>query len=562
MASIKGKTLFFITSPRTPMKMQPEISLLVNQFSGRRWDTRCQEEFITCLANDPAFEGVGSGSDPAFSARDRINRGPKALGFVDIKPTIALTDAGKNFIDEETAQEALLRQLLKFQLPSPFHKETDGREGLFFVKPYLEIFRLIHSFGKITFDELMIFGMQLTKYQKFDTVVEKIRTFRTRKEAHQGSYKVFMGQYRDAEIMEIYQEEIQSGNTRTRESRDESLEKFVKTKASNLRDYTDACFRYLRATGLVSISQKGRSLSILPEKMEEVEYFLQTIERRPCFIDDEARYKAYLFNAGLPVLYTDNRANLEREVIRLGVASADTMNQFDSATLKKMIRGKISERKEAILNEQIATLKDYRAYADVMSVFTEIKNNAYYDVPLMLEWNTWRAMTMLDGGNIHANLKFDDAGQPLATASGNMPDIVCDYGDFSLAVEVTMQAGQRQYEMEGEPVSRHLAKVKREQNKTAYCFFIAPRINDAVIAHFFTLHKLNVAFYGGKSVIIPIELDVFEKMVQQSNDASYVPNPQQVKAFCDFSMQVASSVDNEREWYNAVKAKALNWLAA
>ena len=33
-----------------------------------------------------------------------------------------------------------------------------------------------------------------------------------------------------------------------------------------------------------------------------------------------------------------------------------------------------------------------------------------------------------------------------------------------------MQSGQRQYEMEGEPVSRHLAKVKKDQNKPAYCF--------------------------------------------------------------------------------------------
>ena len=43
----------------------------------------------------------------------------------------------------------------------------------------------------------------------------------------------------------------------------------------------------------------------------------------------------------------------------------------------------------------------------------------------MFEYNTWRAMTMLDGGNIKGNFKFDDIGQPLSTASGNMPDIEC-----------------------------------------------------------------------------------------------------------------------------------------
>lgn len=180
----------------------------------------------------------------------------------------------------------------------------------------------------------------------------------------------------------------------------------------------------------------------------------------------------------------------------------------------------------------------------------------------MLEWNTWRAMTMLDGGNIHANLKFDDNGQPMSTASGNMADIVCDYGDFSLTVEVTMQSGQRQYEMEGEPVSRHLAKVKKEKGKMAYCFFIAPKINESCIAHFYTLHLTNIAFYGGTSVILPLELEVFEKMVELSGKSKFEPTPEQVKQLCEYSMTVAKSSSSEIEWYNAVKERALNWLAA
>lgn len=72
---------------------------------------------------------------------------------------------------------------------------------------------------------------------------------------------------------------------------------------------------------------------------------------------------------------------------------------------------------------------------------------------------------MLDGGNIKGNFKFDDVGQPLSTASGNMPDIECDYDDFVLSVEVTMQQGQRQYESEGEPVARHYGQMKSGREK-------------------------------------------------------------------------------------------------
>ena len=559
MARLQGRTLFFITSPRTPMKMVPEIDLLVREFTNKPWNVNTQEAYMKSLAEDPNFEGTGSPKDLAFSARDRINRGPKALGFVDIKPTIQLTEAGKRFLDEDTAEESLLRQLLKFQLPSPFHTETESISSVFSVKPYLEIFRLIYTLESVTFDEIMIFGMQLTSYNKFDEIVSKIKKFRQEKKRHRGSYKTFMGEYRDREIEEIYKYEIATGKTKTRESKDASLAKFIKTKASNMRDYTDACFRYLRATGLVSISQRGKSLSVLPEKLTEVKYFLDNIDRRPIYVTDEKAYKKYLFNAALPVLYTDNRENLEQEVSRFGVTD---IKNTSTVELKKALRHVIIERKDKLIAEQVKRIKTYKAYTDVLETFKDIKQSNFYDVPLMLEWNTWRAMTMLDGGNIHANLKFDDNGQPMSTASGNTADIVCDYGDFLLSVEVTMQTGQRQYEMEGEPVSRHLAKLKKEQDKEAFCFFIAPKINDACIAHFYTLHLTNISYYGGKSVIIPLELSVFEKMVEQSGKASYEPNSEQVRRLCQYSMKVAQSASSEAEWYQAIRNKALNWLTA
>ena len=562
MARLQGRTLFFITSPRTPMKMRPEIDLLVEKFSNKAWNTNTQEAFMKSLAEDENFEGTGSPKDLAFSARDRINRGPKALGFVNLKPHIEITDAGKLFLDEEVSEEALLRQMLKFQLPSPYHTEPEGMSGVFSVKPYLEIFRLIYELEKVSFDEIMIFGLQLTSYTKFDDIVSKIKQFRKEKEKHTGNYKSFMGKYRDREIESIYEYEINVGKTKTRESKDTSLEKFIKTKAKNMRDYTDACFRYLRATGLVAISQKSKSLSILPEKMEEVEFFLDTIDRKPIFVDDEQKYKKYLFDASLPVLYTDDRTNLKNEVAKIGDIPKSVIAGASTIDLKKILKKSVGEKKKSLIESQVQRLKTYKDYHDIMNVFADIKDNNFYDVPLMLEWNTWRAMTMLDGGIIHANLKFDDSGQPMSTASGNMADIVCDYGDFSLTVEVTMQSGQRQYETEGEPVSRHLAKVKKDSGKDAFCFFIAPKINESCIAHFYTLHLANIAFYGGTSVILPLELDVFEKMVELSGKATNTPNPDKVRELCEYSLEVAKSSEDEKEWYEAVKNKALNWLAA
>ena len=559
MAYLKSKTLFFTTSPRTPLKMIPEIQVLYNNFEGEKWNTNTQVEFIKKLADGNDFDGKGSEKDMAFSARDRINRAPKALGFVDLKPNIKLTEAGENFISGKRTEEVLLRQLLKFQLPSPYHKEPEEFNGIFCIKPYLEIFRLIYELGTISFDELMIFGMQLTHYNKFNSIVAEIKNFRRMKLYTQSSYKTFRGKYLKEQVEKIYADDINEGNTKTRESRDNSRDKFVTTKSRNLRDYADACFRYLRATGMVEISQRGHSISIMPEKRKEVAFFLSMIDRNPIYIDDEDNYKKYLFDGSVPQLYSDNRLRLIEQVKEV-TEKRDGLDEYTTNELKDILENAIANKKKQIINKQITELKEYKNYDDVMDTFNDIKNNVLYDAPLMLEWNTWRAMTMLDGGDIKANLKLDDKGQPMSTAAGNMSDIVCDYGDFGLAVEVTMQSGQKQYETEGEPVSRHLAKLKKETGKDAYCLFIAPKINESCIAYFYALHTMNIAFYGGKSVIVPLELDVFINMVEQSYNAGYVPNPLQVKSIFEYSLEQAKNSVDEKEWYATVKEKALNWL--
>jgi hypothetical protein len=562
MAFLKGKTLFFTTSPRTPLKMIPEIKLLAENFTDCVWNEKKQIEFIKMLAEEEDFKGVGSANDLALSARDRINRAPKALGFINLKPTIQLTEPGELFINGKRPEEILLRQILKFQLPSPYHKETVNLSGLFGVKPYLEMFRLVDTLGSLSFDEMIIFGMQLTHYSKFDEVVAKIQTFRRLKTANKGKYKEFRGDYLANEICEIYADEISEGNTKTRESNDKSLAKFIKTKASNMRDYTDACFRYLRATGMVEISQRGHSISIMQEKEKEVEFFLRTIDRRPIYVDDKKEYKRQLFDTSLPVLYSDDKQRLIEQVAEIANINTVELAKKSTETLKDILGDVIENKRAEILKGQVARLKSYAEYNDVIETFDDIKGNNFYDTPLMLEWNTWRAMTMLDGGDIKANLKFDDMGQPMNTAMGNMADICCDYGDFGVTVEVTMQSGHKQYEMEGESIARHLAKFKKDSGKDAYCFFIAPKINESCIAYFFALHKMNISYYGGSTVIVPIELDVFMKMVKSSYDADYIPNPNQIKNIFEFSLEKAQEANSESEWYSAIKNKTLNWLCA
>lgn len=562
MAYLSDKSLFFTTSPRTPAKMMPEIELLNEKLKGHCWNTQTQEAFIDYLAASEFFEGKGSPSNKSFSARDRINRAPKALGFVDLKPHIALTAAGSAFIYGKRPQEVFLRQLLKFQLPSPYHIEKSEVSGTFYIRPYLEIIRLVRELGYITFDEFKIFAIQLTDYRKFDEIKNYILNFRKEKETRKGEYKKMVDEKWTAEVLKIYSGNINKGETKTRETKDGSIKKFIATKKSNFRDYADACFRYLRFTGLVSLAHKSRTISFFEDKIVEVDYILSTVDRKPVFINDEIKYKEHLFSATTPALYTDIKENIINILMRIGEYTKRELADKSIDELKDLRDEILHKRKEAVVHKQVAEIKSYALYSEIMDTFNELISDRYYDAPLMFEYNTWRAMTMLNGGIIKGNFKFDDIGQPLSTAQGNMPDIECDYDEFSLSVEVTLQAGQRQYETEGEPVARHYGQLKKRTGKDTYCLFIAPTINIASLAHFFALNRMDIAYYGGATKIIPLELDQFMQLVDNSYNYERQPNPKDIKAFLDNVIEQGKLSTNENDWSEKIQGCINNWLAA
>lgn len=559
MATIKSKTLFFTTSPRSPLKMIPEIELLANGFEGRPWNAETQTEYMQALNKTDFFQGSVNTKNPGFSARDRINRGPKAYGFVDLKPTVSITEAGHALIIANHKEEVLLRQLVKFQLPSPFHTPPSDKTTRYRVKPYLEILRLIRRLGTVSFDEMMLFGMQLVDYSLFEDVVQKINDFRVEKANSRGNYRNLLNNRLKSELCAIYAEELNSGNFRTRETETKTVSDFMNKKRNNLRDYTDACFRYLRATGVVTISQSGRSLSIAPEKIEDVDYLLSTIDRNPVFADDENLYKRYLFDPSTPKLYSDDFENL-RAIINEMDPGIDCQ-VLSLPELKDLRQDLVDRKREDLISRQADSIKKFEVFDEIIDVFQHVRSrDSYYDRPLMFEWNTWRSMVMIDGGHVTASLKFDDAGRPLSTAAGNRPDVVCDYGDFILNVEVTLQTGHKQYDNEGEPIARHVGQIKEMTGKPTYCFFIAPKISEATIAHFFVLSRVTVKTYGGKATIVPLELTTFEKMVSDSKRATYTPNPLNILRLIKRSQELALEAENEIDWFERTKEAALGWL--
>ena len=102
--------------------------------------------------------------------------------------------------------------------------------------------------------------------------------------------------------------------------------------------------------------------------------------------------------------------------------------------------------------------------------------------------------------------------------------------------------------------------MKKSSGKPCYCLFLAPTINEACVAHFYTLHRTNISYYGGKSTIIPLPLDVFQKMLEDSYRVNYTPNPHHVRRFLEHSNELVENCTDETHWFEEIKKSAVNWL--
>lgn len=550
---IKTRHLFAFTSPRTIEKIIPEVELLSKNFEGQKWMPATQSAFYESLFASDFFEGENKARDTELAARDRITRAPKALGFVNLKPVIELTEAGKQLVSGKRIHETITRQLLKFQLPSPYHTDKDNR---FFVKPYLEFLRLVKTVGSLSKTETALFFLQLTQIGKFDEIVNKILKYRDERKKWKGNRKVFVKMCFEQEIAEIFKDEIEKKEFDTRESTDNSFDKFVRTKMQNMTDYADAFIRYMRAIQLITFQDKTFRVIISPSKKDEVDFILQNIDRRPILFKTEKDFKNYLFSSTNIQLLNDDITFLVDKLQKLNIVFDSTLSL---EALKDLLQQTVENIKIQKIIETSKQLKDYKEFDDIIEVFDKIVKRVVPDAPLYLEWNVWRAMTMINFAlSVQGNFTIDTDGVPLNIALGNKPDIEIEYETFKLVIEVTLSSGNTQYIMENESVPRHIGDIQNISQVPVFCFFIAPKISEGTLAHFFNLNKMNTRRYGGKTRIIPVNLNNFVDFIKTAKNSTF-SNPKILHTFLDKLVKENQEAEDEVIWFDSIKKSVENW---
>lgn len=74
------------------------------------------------------------------------------------------------------------------------------------------------------------------------------------------------------------------------------------------------------------------------------------------------------------------------------------------------------------------------------------------------------------------------------------------------------------------------------------------------------LYRTPLPVYGGTCAILPISLEVFQKMIDDSYKASYTPNPSHVEKLCREAERLALNSTDPDAWYENLTNIALDWL--
>lgn len=299
-------------------------------------------------------------------------------------------------------------------------------------------------------------------------------------------------------VLELREHRAASANKRQfdRQARDEAAQ-LHGYAAGTFNDYADTNLRYLKATGLVQ--SKGRGLSLVPEK----HLFIERLTAETGIPESNQAYFITLCNGG--ALPTDNQDSalavladllqqLRRRGIPFDVSGKPTDTPADVEIIRHQIEALLAEaNEEAYAAQQAAAWEEIAAYMELLITRRNKKtlpNGEEIEVPqseapAYFEWVLWRAFLAI---NSLANkpyearrFKIDQDFLPVGTAPGNGPDLIFEFDDFVLVVEVTLTSNSRQEAAEGEPVRRHVADLvafyQEQSGKPVYGLFIANRID-------------------------------------------------------------------------------------
>ena len=361
-----------------------------------------------------------------------------------------------------------------------------------------------------------------------------------------------------------------------REKKGKKVDKseFLRTKLRNHKDYADSIFRYFISTGLFKLNKKSR-LEISKINEKDADYLLKTIGLKPkkITLEEKDYVQKYMGMENSISLFTDELDNLSKKIdyllqlsskLKLNIDNKKIIKRFNdekSLDIKKDIIVELQKEFIFLKMEKFTktlSKREKKDFDEILNHFEDINDNNsdILDKPLQYEYNFFRAFAFI--GNfvkIIPSLNFDEDTNPLNTTS-NKPDLIIEYKDFILVVEVTLSSGQRQYESEGAPVFRHVGKCQNENDKPVFGLFICEKMDVNMPIEFLSRAMVKTKIYNGRVRILPIErLDfnlLFEKIYNEELKSDYLFK--MFNSLLDDNALNKYQEQGEEDWINDFKA--------
>lgn len=415
------------------------------------------------------------------------------LGFITHKDSanpFVITNNGKRLISTSTLpqeNECFLRALLVQQLPSQIEAfPVDHTFSPLHV--VLEVLKGLENYGEeayIHIDEMASI-VQRAGMEDVDEAVRLIIQYRIDKENAENKWR----------FKNEYQEKASAHCDRQ--------------SAGTLHDYADSNSRYLRLTGL--FNENARRLSVAPYKKVLVD---QILAKEYIPIKPEQYLNELWQGASLP---TDNSLQAIQDIDMLIQVLKENGVNKEYSNLYKMTPEDLSQLRLSLEDDLFKSFeKKYAAQQkdecmDITNYLRSLTNpgkkfsqagSAAKDLsasikgpmkltptvpkgeaPAYLEWAVWRAFlaisSLVNEPWDARRFRVDENFYPITTAPGGGPDIIFEYRDFVLVVEVTLTTSSRQEAAEGEPVRRHVAQYIEDyekKGKRVYGLFVANNID-------------------------------------------------------------------------------------
>jgi len=348
-------------------------------------------------------------------------------------------------------------------------------------------------------------------------------------------------------IVDFRERRVGAENKRAfdREFRTSYTEVTDETRLRTFGDYADTNLRYLRITGLFSL--RGRSIILSERKQMLVNQLLA----KPFIPLSDRDYFPVLWNgAELP---TDHEPEARANIKALSDALRSRGERVSLPALASLpiqeltqIRLRLEKQFERLQEEEFAE-RQRQDWRDILGYMTDLLGSRSRrdrlvpsgEDPAYLEWSIWRAFLAIDRlvnkPSEARRFQVDQDFLPVRTAPANTPDMIFEFDNFVLVVEVTLSGGSRQEAMEGEPVRRHVARAIEQYEragKIVYGLFIAIEIdtNTAETFRVGTWYKRDDSRMTLS--IVPLRLDQFARIFEAGFSKGEL-NPSEIKRVMD-----------------------------